>query len=201
MKRLLLIFILTFSIQPLSKADDIRDFEIEGMSIGDSLLNFYNKEFIKKMLDEHKNLYAYKKDKTFVQAGTISNDEVIFTNYEYLQYMVKKNDNKYIIQGIAGKIFKDYDKNISSCYKKQDEVVKILKSEFVNTVFIEPKKLKKHQADKTGKSTVRQVGFFFDNDDVIALECYNWSKEKNHSNNFKISLSTDELNKWYLTNE
>ena len=102
---------------------------------------------------------------------------------------------------IAGKIFKDYDKNINSCYKKQDEVVKILKSDFVNTDFIEPKKLKKHQADKTGKSTVRQVGFFFNNNDVIALECYNWSKEKNHSNNFKISLSTDELNKWYLTNE
>ena len=108
MKRLLLILILMFNFQSLSKADDIRDFEIEGMSIGDSLLNFYNKEFIKKMLDEHKNLYAYKKDKTFVQAGTISNDEVIFTNYEYLQYMVKKNDNKYIIQGIAGKIFKDW---------------------------------------------------------------------------------------------
>ena len=31
-----------------AKADDIRDFEIEGMSIGDSLLNYFNKEHIKK---------------------------------------------------------------------------------------------------------------------------------------------------------
>ena len=34
------IIILIFSFQSLTKADDIRDFEIEGMSIGDSLLDF-----------------------------------------------------------------------------------------------------------------------------------------------------------------
>ena len=39
MTRLLLILILTLSFQTLVKADDIRDFEIEGISIGDSLLN------------------------------------------------------------------------------------------------------------------------------------------------------------------
>ena len=43
MKRLLLILILTFSFQSLAKADDIRDFEIEGMSIGDSVLDFFTK--------------------------------------------------------------------------------------------------------------------------------------------------------------
>ena len=42
MKRLLLILILTFSFQSLTKADDIRDFEIEGMSIGDSLLDYFS---------------------------------------------------------------------------------------------------------------------------------------------------------------
>ena len=44
MKRLLaylfLVLVLTFNFQSLTKADDIRDFEIEGISIGDSLLNF-----------------------------------------------------------------------------------------------------------------------------------------------------------------
>ena len=39
MKRLLLILILTLSFQTLTKADDIRDFEIEGISIGDSALD------------------------------------------------------------------------------------------------------------------------------------------------------------------
>ena len=38
MGRLILILILTISFQTLIKADDITDFQIEGMSIGDSLL-------------------------------------------------------------------------------------------------------------------------------------------------------------------
>ena len=48
MKRLLLILILTLSFQSWTKADDIRDFEIEGISVGDSLLDYFTKEEIKK---------------------------------------------------------------------------------------------------------------------------------------------------------
>ena len=45
MKKILLILIITFSLQSWTKADDIRDFEIEGMSIGYSLLdNFIERE-------------------------------------------------------------------------------------------------------------------------------------------------------------
>ena len=46
MKKLLLILILTLSFQTLAKADDIKDFQIEGISIGDSLLKFSSKIYI-----------------------------------------------------------------------------------------------------------------------------------------------------------
>ena len=48
MKRLLLILILTVSFQSWAKADDIRDFQIEGMSVGDSLLDYFTEKEIKK---------------------------------------------------------------------------------------------------------------------------------------------------------
>ena len=48
MRVILSVIILIFSLQSLSKADDIRDFQIEGMSIGDSLLDFYSKREINK---------------------------------------------------------------------------------------------------------------------------------------------------------
>ena len=48
MIRLLIILILAFSFQTLSKADDIKDFEIEGISIGDSILKYYNREDLNK---------------------------------------------------------------------------------------------------------------------------------------------------------
>ena len=46
MKKLLLILILTFSFQTLVKADDVEDFQIEGMSIGESLLNYMDENII-----------------------------------------------------------------------------------------------------------------------------------------------------------
>ena len=54
MKRLLaylfLVLVLTFSLQSLTKANDsIRDFQIEGMSIGDSLLIHISKNEIDQL--------------------------------------------------------------------------------------------------------------------------------------------------------
>ena len=43
MKQLLFVIILIINFQSLTKADDVRDFEIEGMSIGDSALDFFPK--------------------------------------------------------------------------------------------------------------------------------------------------------------
>ena len=62
MKRLLaylfLVLVLTFNLQSWTKADDIRDLEIEGMSIGNSILNFYSKNEIK---ESTKNYYPKSK--------------------------------------------------------------------------------------------------------------------------------------------
>ena len=46
MKIFISIIFLIFSLQSWTKADDIRDFEIEGMSIGDSLLDYFSKKKI-----------------------------------------------------------------------------------------------------------------------------------------------------------
>ena len=43
-----LVLILTFNCQSLAKADDIRDFQIEGISIGDSLIDYFTKKEINK---------------------------------------------------------------------------------------------------------------------------------------------------------
>ena len=49
MRILLIILIIIFNLTSFTKADDIRDFEIEGISVGDSLLDFFfNKKNQKK---------------------------------------------------------------------------------------------------------------------------------------------------------
>ena len=62
MKLFLSMLILIFSYQSYSKADDIRDFEIEGISIGDSLLN----HFTKKELDNALEIYNYPGSNKFI---------------------------------------------------------------------------------------------------------------------------------------
>ena len=49
MRFFLLILVLISSFQSLTKADDITDFQIEGMSVGDSLLDYYSEKEIKKI--------------------------------------------------------------------------------------------------------------------------------------------------------
>ena len=47
MKFFISIIVLIFGLQSLAKANDIRDFQIEGMSIGDNLLDYFSKTKIK----------------------------------------------------------------------------------------------------------------------------------------------------------
>ncbi len=42
--RLFLSIIILFSFQSWTKANDVRDFQIEGMSIGDSALKYFSKD-------------------------------------------------------------------------------------------------------------------------------------------------------------
>ena len=114
MKRLLLILILTFSLQSLTKADDIRDFEIEGMSIGDSLLDHFSEEEIKKELS---NKFYYPKSTEFFQVSFYIKNQ---TDYDFAQFHLKDNDTNYEIYSVTGVI--GFNNDIESCLKKMNEI-------------------------------------------------------------------------------
>ena len=63
MRVFLTVLVLIFSFQSWTKADDISDFEIEGMSIGDSLLDYMSKndiDFALRKTPENKKLFSKK---------------------------------------------------------------------------------------------------------------------------------------------
>ena len=117
MKRLLIILILMFSFQTLTKADDIRDFEMEGISIGDSLLNHISKIQIDKLNKQF--VYPNKQYYVFV----IEKDYLNLNTYDYLQVEIKNNDFDYIVQALSG--FLDYDNQIKDCNKKRKKLITI----------------------------------------------------------------------------
>ena len=112
MKRLLLILILTLSFQTLTKADDIRDLEIEGISIGDRFYNHFNDKNIKLH-------FPYKNDKfgLIVPKHPIND----YKSFDHVQLHLKKNDFNYRISSIEGHL-RYYD-NIKECYPKKNKIV------------------------------------------------------------------------------
>ena len=184
MKRLLLILVLTFSFQSLTKADDIKDFEIEGMSIGDSLLDYFSEDEIKK----DKSKYYYPKSDKFVLWVPKTKS---YINYDAVQIHFKNNDPRYIIHSIEGHIY--FFTNIEKCKPKKKEIYKDIKNIFSNAD-VSSNEIK-HQLDN--KSLVSQdlfilkVGYIF-------LECYDWSKELESKYGDKLSLgiSKKEFMDW-----
>ncbi len=64
MKKILGILILAlFTLPTPSQADDIRDFQIEGMSIGDSLLDYFSKNEIEENIQ-----HDYYKDDLYYES-------------------------------------------------------------------------------------------------------------------------------------
>ena len=192
MKRLLLILILTLSFQSLSKADDVSDFEIEGMSIGDSLLDYFNEDEIIYKINSYKNKgLIYGNDKKTFYTLTFKRPER-YEKYDGLQISLKSNDEKYIIYALVGEI---YHKDINNCYNIFDEVENTF--DFLFKDSNKEEKLKRpHSYDKTGDSTTTDVYYNMDNGDAVALVCTDWSIEMSISDSFRVELITDEYADW-----
>ena len=191
MKRLILILILTLSFQSWAKADDIRDFEIEGMSVGESLLSYADLEKIKSI----KSKQQYPNDKFIVY----SVDKILeVKNYDYVTATTKKNDPKYIITSISGTL--NY-KNLNKCLEKktliQKDIEKLLTYDFKEEVeYSSPR-------DKTGNSIIYGVQFYFKaypSVEAITINCAHFTKESNIVKTLKVAANSEDY-AYFLINE
>ena len=188
MRRLLLILILTFNLQSFSKADDINSFEIEGMSIGDSLLDFMSVTEISNDLKAQIN-WPHT-DKKFQR---VEKYEGSFENYEYVAAIIKPDDPQYIIYGLSGMI--DIDDPIK-CNNIQEEIVITLKSAFKNAKIYnwnEPLR-----QDPSGKSMAVGVEFYLAKGSSSVV-CYNFTKEANIKSGLDVSISNKKFDDWILS--
>ena len=185
MKRLLLILILTFSFQSWTQADDISEFQIEGISIGDSLLDFFSEDEIKN--NSKPKYYNYIPNFPFLAIEIEKHNS--FEQYYGIQFHVKKNDKNFIIYSVAG-----YDyclEDIKDCYYMQKKIEKDISNIFTNVII--NKKNITHRADKTGKSKVKYTEYLFKNGDAISINVYDWSNTMSHSDNYDLSIDMAEF--------
>ena len=177
----LIIWILTFQTQSL--ADNIRYFQIEDMSIGDSALDYFSESQLENNEQGWHN-YTYNEFSTSYMPGKG------FYNWFLVTY--KNDDNNFIIEGLVGGLEKNnYDNK--ECNNKLDDVALNISESFKNTVQ-EEKKSYKLTADASqtypfaGKSTVTSLSFNFLDEAKIILACYNMDKEANQNESLLTSI-------------
>lgn len=131
MKKLLLILILTLSFQSWTMADDIKDFQIEGMSLGDNLLDHVSKDVIGSELTSK---FAYWYDQNQFVAISLWEIKETFNTYTSVGVVIKPDDYKnYQIFSLYGKLWFE-NKEINECYKKQNEIYSNIKNSFSNLI-------------------------------------------------------------------
>ena len=185
MKRLLLILILTFSFQTLTKADDIRDFEIEGISLGDSLLEFYSLQEIK---EEVLNATYYPKSKKMMVVGFNPKGVNLYERYEF---HIKKNDKKYIIYSVKGLI----DLSINDCLDKKKIIVREIENQINNS---KRSDYKGNYGVSFGNSLAHISDFNFKDGSTIRVWCSEWDHSNEEVKNYlyedslAVNLSSKE---------
>ena len=193
MKKLLAILILIFTFQTPSWADDIRDFEIEGMSIRDSFLDYLSKKEIEKRKSFYKESKSNPKKFAFID---LDSDDLTLEVYDQIKVDFKNSDSKYKIYALGGIIF--YKDNINDCYKKKDTIVTE-----ISQMFKETRKddagTQKHFIDKSGKSKTTDFIFWFKSGDFVVVSCYDWSKKyekKGNTDHLRLGIVTKEYHDW-----
>ena len=190
MRVFLSILILIFNLQSWTKADDIRDFEIEGISIGNSLLNYLSKEQIKKKINSYSDKGFIYKSKDYY-ALTFDAKEIFKGKFDQYQFHLRNNDNNFVIYAIAG--IKLYS-NIDNCYPLMNEIHEELKSlfDFTNSELIDYR----NQGKKTSNK-----GYWFDFDDGsnIYVACEDWTEESNIADGLALVLNDKIFQEWIDT--
>ena len=188
MKRVFLIIILTFSFQSLTNADDVKDFEIDGMSIGDSLLDFYSKNKINEMLTKTVSGYKSKEIKR-VFFKSKNESKYLQYNFHYI------NDESYKIVNIKGIML--MENKSEECNAKKLEISK----EIENSINFKDKleSIDVNTVDKSGTSSIDRIKFIVDGG-RIEVACWKWSKkikdEKPWRDTLQVSIRSDIYNNW-----
>jgi hypothetical protein len=184
MKNFLAILILIFTLQTPSWGNDIRDLQIEGISIGDSLLDYMTKQEIKNEII----LGSFSiTDKKFQR---IFKFKETFDVYEYVAAIVKPDDPKYIIYSISGMLDIPDPK---VCLKKQKEIVKELSSIFIDAEITQGERPSAY--DETGESKVIGVSFKLKTG-FITVICYDFAEHIKKPSGLDVSLENKEFRKW-----
>ena len=178
MKKLILIILLSMS--QITSADEFSDFEVLGMSIGDSLLDFMPEVDIVYGIEKYKssNRYSHLKEPDKFIEITVPKQE--HDLYDGAEVFIKNTITKdYTIYGIRG--YRYYIEDFDACIKKRNQIAEILTNFFPGS-----KTGSLITEDKNGITDNFSIG---NSERIIDVNCINLEETYRLKNNFKEGLS------------
>ncbi len=183
MKKIIIIIILISFTQIQLKAESIKDLEIEGISIGDSLLDFYSKSEILNF------------PKTTYDRGVFN---VLYSKsngiYEELGFHVKINDKKYIIHSIKG--IKKFENRFQRCMRFKEEVIKEISTILPDANFDHDTVGYQDKKMKNSKAHVSEY-FFPSEKGVVRLWCTQYDKNTRFTDEGSVSIGSEDYVKFF----
>lgn len=187
MKKFFAIITLSVCLISYSKAQNVNEFEIGGIGIGDSLLD----HFTEKEVISARNYDEYPSDMKF---RIIDIDMRLKDNkYESIQFYYKPKDKKYIVQSLNGR--KSFD-SFDNCLNKQKKIRKELIRLFKNAK-VQDTALLKHKDDPSGNSTYKGAYFYLGKNKGYAnTVCYKMRYGSQFDIFSTVSIQTEEIYNW-----
>ena len=177
MKKILWIVFLGLFLSTSAHTDNIKDYKIENIGIGDSALDYFNEtELVNGELDWFN--YSYKEFATSLVSGK--------GIYDWFKISYRSDDDNFKIEGIVGIVVKKkYDD--TECNKELDSAALNISELFKNTKRSKKKLYKVEynsrkvfqEANQSGKSTATSISFDFNDRGKIILSCYDMDKATN----------------------
>ena len=176
MKRLLLILILTLTFQSWTIADKIKDYEMDNMMVGDSLLKHYNSSELEIALE---SVTYYPKSKKFKVVFFKSKTK----EYDIINVSIKDKDQDYVIYGLRG----EKEMPLTMCKDMKDKQVKDIE-EMIN--YKDKQEYIGEYGNDYGNSKAHITDFTLKDGSLIRIFCADFD---NNNENVKNNLWKDSL--------
>ena len=191
MKTLLLTLLL--SISQITSADELSDFEVLGMSIGDSLMDFMPEVDILYEIEKYKssNRYSHLKEPDkFFEITVPKQENDLYDGAEVFIKNTIPRDNT--IYGIRG--YRYYIEDFDACIKKRNQI-----SEILINFFPDSKTGSLITEDKNGITDNFSIG---NSERIIDVNCIDLEETYRLKNNFREGLEfvirSKEFSDWAL---
>ena len=190
--KIVLIFFSIF-IFGCEQKEYVKDFKIEGIAIGESLLSYFSKEDILS-LQRTKDIMGNPIDLTDRVYIDAQFDNYQFETYDSLQIYYKIGDENFTIHGIGGAIW--YNTDNKKCNEKYYEVKAVLEEQFKTPTkeeYIDDKDIR----EGMGTTTQNIMYFDFENGSSIDIKCKDFDNELlNTEDYFQTTIFSKEINNW-----